>query len=525
MGGAGLEADDAPEHHGRQHHATTPTPPTWCSRLAARPITMVGVNVTTPTILEAPDQARIAASDQPHARFAWRILAFYLDFYERFLGRRAASLHDPLAAGILRDPTLRHRAPWTPRWASCDSEKGARAVAPLAPSAAVACRTGPTRIATDGRWPPLRRGLRGCAHVAPAGPDAGRRIDERAGAGRYRPLTVEEVPDYVRARPELRALAGDGPLTVREVGDGNLNLVFIVRDDPAVPGVVLKQSLPWVRVFGEGWPLTVERARHEADAYAGPQPFAGDATPRYHGFDPAGYVIAMEDLADLRVWRGALNDGEIHAEAAATLGHASWRASRSTPPTWAWTRRSASGGSRATINPGAVPHHRGPRAHRAVHGPRAQPPPPRARARGRRRSAPTRRSLDGLSVLKHRFMTRGEALIHGDLHTGSVMVGGGRTVAIDPEFAFYGPVGFDLGAIWANAVIATVRAVLLDRPADFRAHVEGIVAVIVDGLHGRARGTVAGARRPSSPTACARPGSGDLGTTRSGSRAPRRCGA
>ena len=138
----------------------------------------------------------------------------------------------------------------------------------------------------------------------------------------YRPLTVEEVPDYVRARPELSALAGDGPLTVREVGDGNLNLVFIVRSaaEPDVPGIVLKQSLPWVRVFGEGWPLTIERARHEADAYAVHTRFAGATTPRYHGFDPVRYVIAMEDLADLRVWRGALNDGEIHAEAAATLG-------------------------------------------------------------------------------------------------------------------------------------------------------------------------------------------------------------
>jgi 5-methylthioribose kinase len=84
-------------------------------------------------------------------------------------------------------------------------------------------------------------------------------------------------------------------------------------------------------------------------------------------------------------------------------------------------------------------------------------------------------ALDGLSILKHRFMTRAEALIHGDLHTGSVMVGGGRTVAIDPEFAFYGPVGYDLGAIWANAIIASVRGALLERPTGFQAHVEAIV--------------------------------------------------
>src|SRR5690625_7010489 len=55
---------------------------------------------------------------------------------------------------------------------------------------------------------------------------------------------------------------------------------------------------------------------------------------------------------------------------------------------------------------------------------------------------------------KWAFMTRAEALIHGDLHTGSVMVkgeseaGSGAAVSVkafDPEFAFYGPVAFDLG--------------------------------------------------------------------------------
>jgi 5-methylthioribose kinase len=63
-----------------------------------------------------------------------------------------------------------------------------------------------------------------------------------------------------------------------------------------------------------------------------------------------------------------------------------------------------------------------------------------------------------VSALKHAFMTRGEALLHGDLHSGSVMVGGGRVAVIDPEFAFVGPVGFDLGLFWANALIAALRA-------------------------------------------------------------------
>ena len=302
----------------------------------------------------------------------------------------------------------------------------------------------------------------------------------------YRPLTVEGVPEYVRARPDLSALAGGGPLTVREVGDGNLNLVFIVRSDPAVPGVVLKQSLPWVRVFGEGWPLTIERARHEADAYAVHSAFSGSATPRYHGFDPVRYVIAMEDLADLRVWRGALNDGEIHAEAAETLGKYVARIAFHTSDLGMDPEERKRLVAR-TVNPELCritedlvltepirvhEHNR--------YDPALEPVVAALRA--------DTLAVDGLSVLKHRFMTHGEALIHGDLHTGSVMVGGGRTVAIDPEFAFYGPVGFDLGATWANAIIATVRGVLLDRPEGFMAHVEGIVPTSWDAFLGELRG-------------------------------------
>lgn len=290
----------------------------------------------------------------------------------------------------------------------------------------------------------------------------------------YRPLTVDTVAAWLDAHPALRAAVPGSPLHVREVGDGNLNLVFIVRDDPARPGIVLKQSLPWVRVFGEGWPLTVERARHESDAYAAYQAFAGDAIPGYHGFDPAWYVIAMEDLADLRVWRGALNDGEIHAGAAATIGRFVARVGFHT--------------SVFGMQPGPLKHQAAlavnPELCRITedlvfsepytsHEHNWYPAGLEPVVMALRTDATV---LTEMAALKHRFMTAGEALIHGDLHTGSVMVGGGRTVVIDPEFAFYGPVGYDLGALWANAAIAAVRGAVLDRPAAFRAHVAGILS-------------------------------------------------
>jgi 5-methylthioribose kinase len=52
--------------------------------------------------------------------------------------------------------------------------------------------------------------------------------------------------------------------------------------------------------------------------------------------------------------------------------------------------------------------------------------------------------------LKHIFAATPETLLHGDFHTGSVMVTLEETRVIDPEFAFYGPMAFDIGMLLAN---------------------------------------------------------------------------
>ena len=59
-----------------------------------------------------------------------------------------------------------------------------------------------------------------------------------------------------------------------------------------------------------------------------------------------------------------------------------------------------------------------------------------------------------ISRLKLKFMKNTDALLHGDLHTGSIMVTKNDTKVIDPEFAFYGPMGFDIGALIANLLMS-----------------------------------------------------------------------
>jgi 5-methylthioribose kinase len=54
---------------------------------------------------------------------------------------------------------------------------------------------------------------------------------------------------------------------------------------------------------------------------------------------------------------------------------------------------------------------------------------------------------------KAKFCQTRQALVHGDLHTGSCMVTGDTYYVIDSEFAFYGPMAFDIGKFIANVLL------------------------------------------------------------------------
>jgi 5-methylthioribose kinase len=59
-----------------------------------------------------------------------------------------------------------------------------------------------------------------------------------------------------------------------------------------------------------------------------------------------------------------------------------------------------------------------------------------------------------IAKLKFDFMNNAQALLHGDLHTGSIFVKPDSTIIFDPEFAFYGPMGYDIGNVVANLFFA-----------------------------------------------------------------------
>ena len=300
----------------------------------------------------------------------------------------------------------------------------------------------------------------------------------------YELLAPETAAAYIAERPELAALVDADSLDVQEIGDGNLNLVFVCQDAGG-RGLVLKQALPYVRLVGPEWPFTPRRAVAEARAYAVHGGFAPELIPAFYGFDAERYVLAVEDLSDHRVWRTALTDGERHDEAADKMGRYVGRLAFHTSLLGTEAKAlkllaaEAVSPELCEITEDLVLTEPFSGADRNWFQDEIRDDALRLQRPEIRRAA---------AAAKHAFMTRGEALIHGDLHTGSVMVrGDGSTRAFDGEFCFYGPVGFDLGLLWANFVVTLARDQVLGREEHGR-WVATLFAQAWDGFEAELRG-------------------------------------
>lgn len=59
-----------------------------------------------------------------------------------------------------------------------------------------------------------------------------------------------------------------------------------------------------------------------------------------------------------------------------------------------------------------------------------------------------------VAKLKFKFMTDAQALMQGDLHTGSIFIRQDATKVFDSEFGTYAPIGYDVGNVIANLIFA-----------------------------------------------------------------------
>jgi 5-methylthioribose kinase len=271
---------------------------------------------------------------------------------------------------------------------------------------------------------------------------------------RYFPLSNSSVPEFLEGVPDVERLLGSdrSKWISREVGDGNLNAVYIVHGESG--SLIVKQALPYLRLVGDAWPLPLERSYFEYLALAEQAAHAGHLVPKIYHFDQAMAAIVMEYLFPHIILRKGLIGGIIYPQLANHLAEFAAQILFKTSDLHlpaavkkARMRIFCANTELCRITEDLVftdPY-------RQAKLNRWTSPELDETAAAFRRDTELKRAVQRL---KFKFLSSAEALIHGDLHSGSVMVTPGDTKIIDPEFAFYGPMGFDTGALIGNLLLA-----------------------------------------------------------------------
>ena len=268
----------------------------------------------------------------------------------------------------------------------------------------------------------------------------------------YAPLTVETLPARLGNLPALTDRIGPvDRWSVAEVGDGNLNLVFIVTGPAG--RIVVKQALPYVRLVGDSWPLPLNRAFFEYNALTRHDARDPGRVPEVFHFDETQAMIVMRYLAPHVILRKSIVRGVEHPNLARHMG--------------VFLARSLFRGSALSLSGRQLREDMGLFAGNHALADITENlvfSDPYFDAKLNRHTlglelfiAPLRadRALRiAAQEAKHLFLCKTETLVHGDLHSGSLMVTAEDTQVIDPEFAIYGPIGFDIGMFMANLLLA-----------------------------------------------------------------------
>ncbi|TMO84873.1 S-methyl-5-thioribose kinase [Pseudoalteromonas spongiae] len=255
----------------------------------------------------------------------------------------------------------------------------------------------------------------------------------------------ERALNYVAQLNEF--FAPNAQLTCNEFGDGNLNLVFRIADENG-NSIILKQALPYARCVGESWPLTLDRARIEAAVLEKHGAVCEPYTAKVLHKNTELALTILEDLGHMAILRGELNKAtpfpNLGSQIANYLATTSFHYSDfyltpaekkalvcefKNPELCAITedlffddpyRTSLRNNYPATLESEVKKLKQNTELHVKV------------------------------AKLKQLFLSSTQSLLHGDVHSGSIFVDAQSTKVIDPEFGFFGPIGFDLGSFIGN---------------------------------------------------------------------------
>ena len=242
------------------------------------------------------------------------------------------------------------------------------------------------------------------------------------------------------------------PLEAVEIGDGNINYVFKIWNPQTGRSVVIKQADKLLRSSGR--PLDVYRNKIEAEILKIQGQLAPGYLPEVYHYDETMCALSMEDISAYKNLRKELALGHTFDHLAENLSN--FLAQTLLPTTdLVLDRAEKKDRVKLFVNKELCDI-----SEDLVFT------EPYDDYKGRNIILPENmdfvkrflyedEQLKGqVAMLRDRFMNLAQALIHGDLHSGSIFVNQQGMKVIDPEFAFYGPMGYDVGNVIGNLFFA-----------------------------------------------------------------------
>lgn len=265
-------------------------------------------------------------------------------------------------------------------------------------------------------------------------------------------MNEQEVTEYIKIK--LPDFFGDETLSCKEIGDGNINYVF--RISGRNKSLIVKQADKCVRSSGQK--TSMDHNRIEAEILQIQHKLAPEYIPEVYLYDPVMCCVIMQDIGDHKNMRYEMMSHHTFSTFAKDMGIFLANTLIGTSDISMFTKDKRANIARFTnVDMCEI-------SERLVF---TEPYTDILK-----RNVLLEKNADFLkqeiyndnelklqaSVLKNSFENKSQSLLHGDLHTGSIFLKEGSTMVLDPEFAFYGPAGYDIGNVIGHLAISWAAA-------------------------------------------------------------------
>ncbi|WP_300716720.1 S-methyl-5-thioribose kinase [uncultured Brachyspira sp.] len=285
----------------------------------------------------------------------------------------------------------------------------------------------------------------------------------------------EDVLLYVKDK--LKYFSQNDNITCKEIGDGNINYVYRISNGKE--SIILKQAGVHTRSNSSGRILDINRNSREAEILSHYNNVLPNSAPKIIHIDRVMNLFVMEDLKDFLILRDALINGKIYNHLQEQLTDFLVESTLSTADFFMDAFDKKENAAKYVnkelckiseelvfrepffnvLNENVFSNELNEFVNDNLYN--------------------NKKLQLEAAKLKYEFMNNAQALIHGDLHTGSIFVNENYIKVMDCEFAFYGPIGYDLGTITANFLFAYVYHLNINKDKNYHSFLFNVINDII----------------------------------------------